>query len=63
MRGPHVERLLEGFAFLAARVYQKIDDEFPQIVESLISVLYPYYLRPIPSAPWCSSISIPIRGS
>ena len=47
---PHVERLLEGFAFLAARVYQKIDDEFPQIVESLISVLYPYYLRPIPSA-------------
>ncbi|MDE3166392.1 MAG: type VI secretion system baseplate subunit TssF [Acidobacteriota bacterium] len=47
---PHVERLLEGFAFLAARIYQKLDDEFPQIVESLISVLYPYYLRPIPSA-------------
>ena len=47
---PHVERLLEGFAFLAARIYTKIDDEFPQIVESLISVLYPYYLRPIPSA-------------
>ena len=47
---PHVERLLEGFAFLAARIYQKLDDEFPLIVESLISVLYPYYLRPIPSA-------------
>ena len=47
---PYVERLLEGFAFLAARIYQKIDDEFPEIVESLISVLYPYYLRPIPSA-------------
>lgn len=47
---PHVERLLEGFAFLAARIHQKLDDEFPQVVESLISILYPYYLRPIPSA-------------
>lgn len=47
---PHVERLLEGFAFLAARIYTKIDDEFPAIVESLLSILYPYYLRPIPSA-------------
>ena len=47
---PHVERLLEGFAFLAARIYLKIDDEFPEVVESLLSILYPYYLRPIPSA-------------
>jgi type VI secretion system protein ImpG len=47
---PHVERLLEGFAFLTARVYTKIDDEFPEVIESLLSVLYPYYLRPIPSA-------------
>ncbi len=47
---PHVERLLEAFAFLAARIYQKIDDEFPEVVESLLSILYPYYLRPIPSA-------------
>lgn len=47
---PHVERLLEGFAFLAARIYTKINDEFPEVVESLLSVLYPYYLRPLPSA-------------
>ena len=46
---PHVERLLEGFAFLAARVHLKIDDEFPQITEGLLSVLYPHFLRPIPS--------------
>jgi type VI secretion system protein ImpG len=46
---PHVERLLEGFAFLAARVHLKIDDEFPQIVEALFNILYPNYLRPIPS--------------
>jgi type VI secretion system protein ImpG len=46
---PHVERLLEGFAFLAARVHLKIDDEFPEITEALLSILYPHYIRPIPS--------------
>jgi type VI secretion system protein ImpG len=46
---PHVERILEGFAFLAARVHLKIDDDFPEITEALLSVLYPHYLRPIPS--------------
>jgi type VI secretion system protein ImpG len=46
---PHVERLIESFAFLAARVHLKIDDDFPEITESLLSVLYPHYLRPIPS--------------
>jgi type VI secretion system protein ImpG len=45
---PHVERLLEGFAFLAARVRKKIDDEFPQITEALLNVVYPHFLRPIP---------------
>ncbi len=47
---PHVERLLEGFAFLASRVHLKMDDEFPEIVESLLTILYPHYLRPMPSA-------------
>ena len=46
---PHVERMLEGFAFLAARVHLKIDDEFPEITEALLSILYPHYIRPIPS--------------
>src|SRR5262245_31033631 len=46
---PHVERLLEGFSFLAARIHLKIDDEFPDIAESLLSVLYPLYVRPVPS--------------
>src|SRR5215213_1138626 len=46
---PHVERLLEGFAFLAARVHLKIDDDFPEISESLLNVVYPHYVRPIPS--------------
>ena len=46
---PHVERMLEAFSFLAARVHLKIDDEFPEITEALLSILYPHYLRPIPS--------------
>jgi len=47
---PHTERLIESFAFLAARIHRKLDDEYPEIVESLLEVLYPHYLRPIPSS-------------
>jgi type VI secretion system protein ImpG len=46
---PHVERLLEGFALLAGRVHQKLDDEFPELTESTMGVLYPHYLAPVPS--------------
>ncbi|HEX6730469.1 MAG TPA: type VI secretion system baseplate subunit TssF [Pyrinomonadaceae bacterium] len=46
---PHVERLIEAFALLAGRVHLKIDDEFPEITESFINVLYPHYLAPTPS--------------
>ena len=46
---PHVERLIESFAFLAARIHLKIDDEFPEVTEALLSVLYPHYIRPMPS--------------
>ena len=46
---PHVERLIEAFALIAGRIHHKIDDEFPEITESLLNVLYPHYLRPIPS--------------
>jgi len=46
---PHVERLIEAFALLTGRIHHKIDDEFPEITESLLNILYPHYLRPIPS--------------
>src|SRR5919199_893615 len=46
---PHVERLIEAFALLTARVHHKLDDEFPELTESLLGVLYPHYLAPIPS--------------
>jgi type VI secretion system protein ImpG len=46
---PHVERLIEAFAYLTARVRHKIDDEFPEITQALLGVLYPHYQAPIPS--------------
>lgn len=46
---PHAERMLEAFALLAARVHLRIDDDFPQITEALLNILYPHYLRPVPS--------------
>ncbi len=46
---PHVERLLEAFAFLAARIHLKLDDEFPEITEALLSIIYPHFIRPVPS--------------
>ena len=46
---PYVERLLEGFAFLAARVRLKLDAEFPRFTQSLLETVYPHYLAPTPS--------------
>jgi type VI secretion system protein ImpG len=46
---PYVERLLEGFAFLAARVQLKLDSEFPRFTEQLLDMVYPHYLAPTPS--------------
>jgi type VI secretion system protein ImpG len=46
---PHVERLIQAFAFLAARIHHKIDDEFPEIADALLGILYPHYVAPIPS--------------
>ena len=46
---PHVERLLEGFAYLAARVHLKIDDEFPELTEAILGIVYPHFIQPLPS--------------
>src|SRR5471030_3443940 len=48
-RDPYVERLFEGFAFLTGRLRQKLDDELPELTEGLVSLLWPHYLRMIPS--------------
>jgi type VI secretion system protein ImpG len=46
---PHVERLIEAVALLAARVHLRLDDDFPEITQALLNVVYPHYTRPIPS--------------
>ena len=46
---PHVERLIESFALIAGRIRHKLDDEFPELTDALLGVLYPHYLAPIPS--------------
>jgi len=46
---PYVERLLEGFALLAARIQLKIEAEFPTFTQSLLQMVYPHYLAPTPA--------------
>ena len=46
---PLVARLLDGVAFLAARVHHRLDDEFPELTDALLGVLYPHYLAPFPA--------------
>ncbi len=46
---PYVERLLEGFAFLTARIQLKMQAEFPTFTQSLLQMVYPHYLAPTPA--------------
>ena len=46
---PHVERMIEAIALLNARIRQKLDDDFPELTDALLTTLYPHYLSPIPS--------------
>ncbi|MFO0983705.1 MAG: type VI secretion system baseplate subunit TssF [Planctomycetota bacterium] len=46
---PDVERLLEGFAFLTARIRHKLEDEFPELTHGIMAMFWPHYLRPIPA--------------
>ena len=48
-RDPYVERLFEGFAFMMGRIREKLDDDLPELTEGLVSLLWPHYLRTIPS--------------
>lgn len=59
---PHVERLLEGFAFLAARIHRRLDDDFPEISEALLDVLYPQLVRPLPAMAIVEMHIDPLQG-
>jgi type VI secretion system protein ImpG len=48
-KDPFVERLLEGFAFLAGRIHERLDDEFPEIAGGILNILFPHLLKPFPS--------------
>lgn len=49
LRDPHVQMLMEGVAYLNARVRCKLDDDFPELTHALLEVLYPQLLAPIPA--------------
>ena len=49
-KDPDVERLLEGFAFLAARTRERADDAVPEAIEAIAEVVAPFALRPVPAS-------------
>ncbi|MEQ4575060.1 MAG: type VI secretion system baseplate subunit TssF, partial [Gammaproteobacteria bacterium] len=56
---PHVERLIEAFALMGARISKRIEDDYPEFTDALLDVLYPHYLRPFPS---CSVAYFDMEG-
>jgi type VI secretion system protein ImpG len=48
-KDPFVERLFEAFAFLAGRIHERLDDDFPEITGGLLEQLFPHFLRPFPA--------------
>ncbi len=46
---PYVERLLEGLAFLSARIQLKLDAQYPEFTQHLFEIVYPHYAAPTPS--------------
>lgn len=48
-RDPHVERLVEAFAFLSGNIRRRLDDDFPELTHALLDLVWPHHLRPIPS--------------
>jgi type VI secretion system protein ImpG len=58
---PHIERMIEAFALLTGRVRQKLEDEFPELSDAMLSVLYPHYLAPVPSMAVVQFVADPAR--
>lgn len=59
---PHVERLIESFAYLTARLQMQMHAELPQVTSSLLSVLYPHLVNPIPPATIAEFVVDPKQG-
>jgi type VI secretion system protein ImpG len=58
-KDPFVERLYEGFAFLAGRIHERLDDEFPEIAGGILEILFPNLLKTFPS---CSILQVNIKS-
>lgn len=52
---PHVARMIEAFAYLNARTRHKLDDDFPELAEAMLGVLYPHYLARVHRQRSCNS--------
>jgi type VI secretion system protein ImpG len=59
---PHVERLLESFAYLTARLQRDIDDQFPRLTNALLSILYPQFVCCVPSLSIAEFVLSPDKG-
>lgn len=57
-KDPFVERLFEGFAFLAGRIHERLDDEFPEIAGGILEILFPHLLKAFPA---CSILQARIK--
>ena len=55
---PHVERLIESFAFLTARLQKEVDNKFVRFANTLLDVLYPNFTRPFPSCAIASNTGL-----
>jgi type VI secretion system protein ImpG len=60
---PYIERLLEGFAFLAARTQLKLDARHPEFTQHLIELIYPHYLAPVPACAIAQMVPDMTEGS
>ncbi|MCY1401992.1 type VI secretion protein [compost metagenome] len=60
---PHVERLLEGFSLLTARLQRRLDDDYAEFSDALLEQLYPLALRPLPSCAMVQFDPDPTQGS
>ena len=58
-KDPFVERLYEGFAFLAGRIHERLDDEFPEIAGGILEILFPHLLKTFPS---CSILQAGVKS-
>lgn len=60
---PHVERLIESFAFLTGRISKEIDDQYPETAAALLNILYPHLVNPVPAMGIAHMKADPSRGN